>query len=419
MRIIEPAPGTLGIDTVNTDYTYALWDDSPAVNYALGAVARWPLDQAMPQYDYRAKLAHTSAVGLEPTNTLYWTLVGRAATTTTTTYDIGSLRESNYPAWAAGVEVPAGSVLYDNRNHHDYIASVLISAANNTTPPSEAIVSTDPIVASRWVDAGSSNAWAPFDGLTNTYLVGRTANDNTMANVYITFDTVITGKSLDCIYFSGINGVDDITVVIESVNLTSDVVAPLTPWTGFTDLDKTMASGGMELDKYGQVRRSVIMKFTKTVGGVTSYVSIPAGYTVKAAVTLSRLGTSGVVRCSVMGLGAEFEIAHTEWGVESALMDFSKIQRDETYGTVEFIKRGNANRVTATCYIDSELASGDVVQSILRKFSGIPVLIDFNNSAANVIYDRLIVYGFYTSVRTVINADTYGVLSMEVEGLTS
>ena len=91
-------------------------------------------------------------------------------------------------------------------------------------------------------------------------------------------------------------------------------------------------------------------------------------------------------------------------------------ERDEVYGTVDFIRRGSTKLLRATCYMDVSEASGDVVHYVLQTHTGRPLMLDFNNSTS-VIYDRLLVYGFYSSVKTVINAGTFEVLSIDVEGL--
>ena len=405
MRIIEPAAGSLSIDTVGTDYTYDPWATSTA--YAYNDIVRWRVSSTAAYYDYRCKVAHTSINAYNPSNTLFWASQGLSVTDDATTFET-NVRLSSYPDWATGVAVVAGATKYDSADHHDYIAPNAITAGDNTIRPSEAVLSATPTIAARWVDAGSSNAWAPFDGLSNTYLIGRTAANNVLASVEFTFETKIEGRSVDCLFLSGLSGVGNVAADIVSV-VDSDTGDT---WTGFATMTEPVTLSDISLggtSSYGQVRRSVVMPFT----------SIPAGYTVKIAVTLGRLAVGSVMRCSICSVGTIFELAYTEWNVESSLLDFSKIQRDETYGTVEFLKRGNANRLRANCFVRPSEVQGDVIYAILRKFSGIPLMLDFNNYGETALYDRLLVFGFYSGVRTIIQGPTFEVFSIDVEGLVS
>lgn len=402
MRIIQPVPCALSIDTVGSTYTYPLWATSTA--YVINAVVRWRSSSTAAYYDYRCLVSHTSASAYNPSNTMFWVSLGLSVTDDTTTYKTNA-RLSAYPDWTTGIAVSAGATKYDPADHHDYVAVSDITAGNNAVRPSEAVLSSDPIVAARWVDRGASNAFAPFDGLANTYLVGYTAANNVLASVVFTFEAKIEGRAVDCLFITGLLLVKSVAADIISV-VDSDTGAT---WSGFATMTEPTTLSDISLDAYGQVRRTVVMPFS----------SIPAGYTVKITVTLGRLAVGSPMRCSVCSVGTLFELAHTEWGVESSLLDFSKIARDETYGTLEFLKRGNANRLRATCLVRPSELSGDVIYSILRKFSGEPLLLDFNNSAEAIIYDRLLVYGFYSNVRTVIQGATFEVLSIDVEGLVS
>ena len=115
------------------------------------------------------------------------------------------------------------------------------------------------------------------------------------------------------------------------------------------------------------------------------------------------------------GMGEATYIGGTEWGVETSMLSFSRKERNETFGTVTFVKRGTSKVVRATAFIDPDVISGDEVQSILAQFDGVPVFWDFNNDGSD--YDRLRVMGFHTNVRQLIQAATYESLSIDIEGL--
>jgi hypothetical protein len=52
---------------------------------------------------------------------------------------------------------------------------------------------------------------------------------------------------------------------------------------------------------------------------------------------------------------------------------------------------------------------------LLRGLSGVPIMMDLNNTGAD--YDRLRIFGFISNINTAIQAASYESLSMDVEGL--
>jgi hypothetical protein len=114
-------------------------------------------------------------------------------------------------------------------------------------------------------------------------------------------------------------------------------------------------------------------------------------------------------------LGKATTLGGTEWGVESSILSFSRKERDDTFGTVTFVKRGSARQVRATAFIDTDIISGDTVYHTLASFDGVPVCWDFNNPGSD--FDRLRVFGFHTNVRTLIQTNSWESLSIDIEGL--
>ncbi len=394
MQLISPVAASLAF--IGSPPAYVNSDWASGQSYAKYAVRNYA-PSGTTRYDYTCKIAHTSSSYITPSNIWYWTKGGLSTPTGGYTYTT-NVRESNYPAWATGAAVAAWSTYYDAANHHDYLAPLAIAAGTNTIRPSEAVNSTDPAVAARWVDAGASNAWAPFDGLSNTYLQGYNSSNVLVSPATFTFSSQLTTEAGNRLFLSGLTNVKTV-----SATITATVTASGAAWGG------TMVNPpatNLELTTWGVCRRSVVLPFTE----------VPVGHTLTVAVSLTASNTDLPVQCSVCGVGCGYTLGYTEWGVDISLLDFSRKERDEVYGTVDFIRRGNTKLLRATCYMDVSEASGDVVHYVLQTHTGRPLMLDFNNSPS-VIYDRLLVYGFYSSVKTVINAGTFEVLSIDVEGL--
>jgi hypothetical protein len=114
-------------------------------------------------------------------------------------------------------------------------------------------------------------------------------------------------------------------------------------------------------------------------------------------------------------LGESTTIGATEWNVETSLLSFSRKERDDNFGTVKFVKRGSASSVRATAFIDTDQINADEVYQSLAAFDGQPIVMDFNNPGSD--YERLKLFGFYTNVRTIIQANSYESLGIDVESL--
>ena len=119
--------------------------------------------------------------------------------------------------------------------------------------------------------------------------------------------------------------------------------------------------------------------------------------------------------CAIVGAGLAQSLGDSEWGVETSYLSFSRRERDETFGTVTFMKRGAAKTARATGYLDTSIVTGDAVQRALIAADGVPSLFDFNNSDSD--YSRLRVFGFVTQFRSIIQAASWESVTLDIEGL--
>lgn len=121
------------------------------------------------------------------------------------------------------------------------------------------------------------------------------------------------------------------------------------------------------------------------------------------------------LRIGLVGGGTAVSLGNTEWNVQTSYLSFSRKERNETFGTVSFLRRGSSKTVSATCIIDTDSLDGDTVQKELTETEGSTAMFDFNNTGSD--YDRLRVYGFLTNYSSVIAAGTWESYQIEVEGL--
>ena len=385
MRLLVPQKADLAFSG-SVSYVYSAWSGS-SVYYARYSKIRYQVGGVY--YDYRARTSHISSSDRAPTNTYYWSKIGVSSTTSGATYTT-NVRLSDYDTWTSGQEAKAGSVKYDPADHRDYLAASLISAGDNTTRPSEAVLSTDEAFAARWVAVSIANAWAPFDLEIYTRLSSYSSAGALVNPVTMTF-TCTPADTVDAVILAGLVNVTTLSAAVTyGGSLQETLTASLLP------------SG----THYGATATCAILDLA---------TPIAAGTAVSVALTLSAYNTAKPSLLGVATLAQEFVLADTEWGVETRILSFSKKERDETFGAITFLKRGSATLVTATCYYDPAVIAGDVIQQLLAAYDGQPILLDFNASGTS--YDRLRIFGFYTGVRTVIQGHGWESLAMDVESL--
>jgi hypothetical protein len=301
-----------------------------------------------------------------------------------------NVRLTNYDTWTTGQAVSEGAIQYDPGDNRDYYAPLAISSGDNSIRPSLAVLSSTESIAARWSVVSNANAWAPFDTEIYTRLVGYDATDAVEDPVTFTF-TCTTPDIADTLILAGLINVEEVTAAVTySGSLQETLNAELTP----------------SSTHYGHMPGSCIINLE---------TPIAAGTAVSVAVTLDAYATAIPLQIGVIALAREFTLAETEWGVETRILSFSKKERDETFGTVKFLKRGSATQLSATCYYEPGVISGDTVMSLLAQYDGQPILMDFNNSTSD--YDRLRIFGFYTDVRSGIPALSWETLNMNVESL--
>lgn len=383
MQIIPPMALSLAKTGSSPTYVYSAWATSTA--YAKDALIR---DNSSGVWrDYRAKSAHTSSSWSRPPNSWYWSDRGPSSVTGGYTWTT-NVRLSAYATWATGTAVAEGESRYDDATQHDYMAVVAIASGDNTLRPSEAIRSSNETVAARWIDLGSANAWAALDQESSSYLAGRDAA-NAIIDPVFTINVEQT-EAVDRVAFAGLADVASITVKVYLSGTLSETKTA------------TLAHAGTT---YGRYPKTAIIDIT----------SVSASAALSLEITLTRGVSTKEPRCGVIVVGPGMAISDAEWGVETSSLSFSRKERNDVFGTMTFIKRGSARQIRASCQITPESVSGDVVQQVLADYDGMPIFWDFNGSGLS--YDRLRVFGFYSSMGIVVPYVTRETLSITVEGL--
>ena len=403
MEVIVPLEIDLAYTGSSPVYIYSAWAAGQA--YVVGNIRRYQIGGVY--RDFRCRVAHTSSTANAPDKQVttatttgwliftqttystqsYWEDRGPSATSGGYTYTT-NVRLSHYPAWATGAAVDLNAAVYDAADNHDYLATVALTSGENTIRPSEAVKSADETIAARWISLGAANAWAAIDYLGNTYTQGYETDGDLCDPTYTV--TCACATAVDRVAFAGLVNVKTVAITVTDDGVARDPISvSLTP--AGTAYGATLRTANIPID------------------------TVAAGSALSIAVTLTRNDTTQPAQCAVMTVGRAHTLSDTEWGVETSILSFSRKERDETFGTVNFVKRGSSRQIRAVCYLDPAVITGDVVQELLSQWDGMPVYWDFNNGGSG--YDRLRAFGFYTNLGLAIPAASYESLSLTVEGL--
>lgn len=336
--------------------------------------------------DYLCTVSHTSSVGNAPNvSSSYWLLRGSSAILSGTTPSTNVMLSSE-STWVSGQAVTANTRRFDPSDMCDYVATIGISAGDNLTRPSAAVLSSDPLIASRWFKIGKANAWAFMDYEKDTILNGFNSS-GTIVNTQ--FKVSVEAGYINKVALTGLANVKTITVkVYVDDSLVETKTATLTA-TNFSLLPQT----------------AVI-----AITGLSTWLT-PADI----EITLTRNDSANPPKMKKLIIGYGYEVANTQWGVETGIISFSRKQRDPTYGTVYFQKRNSAKRLRAQCSIKPSSVTGDAVQRVLEMVEGTPVFWDFNNSDTS--FDRCRIFGFSSEFSISPLTTTHEMLSISVEGL--
>ena len=390
MLIIKTHPCNLQRTGASPTYVYTTWTSSGSPYYALGAMVKYQVGSLY--YDYRCLRGHTASSSRNPTNYYYWSYVGPASTSGGYTYTT-NVRQSNATTWASGSAVALGQAVYDNADFSDYMAAVAMTAQENgaTNRPSEAILSSTASIAARWVRIGKANAWAWADYEIANRLSGYDANNALVNPVTFTIDAGTLAFAVNRIAFAGLANVETVTVkTYKGANL----VETLTK-----SLSKTTTQSGAYL----------------LSSAVLTSTGLAAGDAVTIEVSLSRQTTDLPLIVGAIVIGYGYRLASTDWDVETSQLNFSRRERDTTFGTVKFLARGSAKTIRATGFLDAAISSGDYLLSLLASLSGGPIYFDLNPDDTD--YDRLRIFGICTRASSVIKAVDWESVSLELEGL--
>lgn len=239
--------------------------------------------------------------------------------------------------------------------------------------------------ASKWLDIGPSNRWATFDNQVSTKSTSTT-------NITL---VIVPGAAVDTVALLNITG------AIVSISV-KDAPGGTVIYTGTQHL-----GGDVVLDWFqyfffdvNTLRTLVVFRDIPLYGNceVTLTITAPAGVAV---------GSGQIV------MGVKSHLGMVQYGMTAGIIDFSKKETDETFGTTTFLVRGFTKKLNTQLIIDSYNINR--VQRTLYGLRATPAL--WLASDDPTLEEPSVVYGFYRDFSTEISYPTFAICNIEIEGL--
>jgi len=274
-------------------------------------------------------------------------------------------------AWNSGTTYAIGNVVR-------YLNKLWESTQNtnlNHTPTSG--------IATWWLELGSDNMHAAFDGIVGT---------ESSATTQMTF----------VLKLGAINSAALINVDASTSRLTL-----FDPTEGLVYSDSQGLAVSNIIDWYDYFYDESIIERTQIIyTGIPSYVS--SIITIRLDTSLGDPVTIGQALFGILN-----NIGGTQYGASSGITDYSVKNTDE-FGNITFVERAFSKKLSAQVFVDN--LQLNKVQSLLISLRAKPSV--WIASEDTRFEETLVIYGYYRDFNTVISYPSYSLCSLEIEGLT-
>jgi hypothetical protein len=128
--------------------------------------------------------------------------------------------------------------------------------------------------------------------------------------------------------------------------------------------------------------------------------------------TITITSTAQAAGVGVIKPGKVFEIGETQMGATIDNLSFTRKVRDENFGTVSIIRRGNAKLANFEV-----LTPASSLNKIYRLLASIDGELCFYIGTDEPGFEPLLIYGFYRDHSIAIEYDLFHLLNIQIEGV--
>lgn len=270
-----------------------------------------------------------------------------------------------YTVYSAGTSYSLGNVVTDTTGHRLYESQANANLGNALTD------------ASKWLDIGPSNQWAPFDQKVGTQTT----------------------------WASGASWTVDVTGIADSVALLNMDAASVnvTIMDGLTELyneDHSLTSTDGIADWYSYFFEPIVRKTDLFISGLPNVLD--------PEVTFTLTDTDSVTLGAAI-LGQSRVLGQTQYGASVGIFDFSRKEEDE-FGNLYIVERAYSKRGKFTVWL--ERAYVDQAYNVLASYRATPVAVIAASEYAATFY-----YGLLKDWNIEISYPSHSVMTVEMEGL--
>lgn len=276
---------------------------------------------------------------------------------------------SDYADYAAGTTYALDAFVH--YNGRDYKS---LQASNTGNTPSGSLT--------WWVDQGPSNRWKMFDFERNTATTCAAPLTVTLTPAQRVNAVMFTGVIADTVTIT--QSVSGLPVFSATLNMLDRAT---TTWSGYFFGSFAYKSSGWSLDLLPYTASTVTVVFAKA---------------------------SGNVQCESLLLGTAEQIGLAQYGAETDIVDFSRIERD-AFGTAILVRRKNVPRMSLSIIVDKQ--NVNKVRKLRETLTAQPAgWIGLKNPADDYA-ESIAMLGIYKRMPITIEYFSHSLVQLEVEGL--
>lgn len=282
-----------------------------------------------------------------------------------------TLPETDYAAWSNVTAYAVGNRVIKTSTHRVYEC---VQAGTNHDPETAGV--------SWWVDIGPTNRWAMFDNVVGT----SSSSASTM--------TIVLQPG-------GISGLALLELAGQSVSVTMrDAPAGTVVYSRTVTLDESDITSFYDwfYAPYDQKTDIVLTDLPPHFMGC------------ELTITITSVGATS---CGVCKFGEVIAIGDAKVGVGLEILDYSKKVKDPDFGTFSVSERGYAKLMTLDVITDKN----DFARIVKRSAEIRATLCIYIATDADQVLSPLIVYGFYRSLRIVVEYPLHHQCALQIEGL--
>ena len=305
----------------------------------------------------------------------------RPTTVTDAMLTSSTVAETDYPEWVGGTTYTALTSYVIRASTHR-IYQCLVTHTTAATPETNTTG-----VTPKWLDIGPTNRWACFDGLVGTATSAATS-----------LTVVLTPGRFNSLALMQVDA------GLITINLTVDAVSVYSA-------EINMTTGNSVGDWYQYFYEPVYQQDALVVTDLVdaSLLDVPAYSEGVLTVTLSKTGGTVSIGSLIVGLYAN--LGTTQYQPTISITDYSRKDVD-AFGRVSVTPRAYSKRMNSKSVVLK--ADIDNASRLLAQYRSTPLVW----VGAGNLYTSMIIYGFYKDWDISIENYSFGILSLQVEGLT-